>query len=250
MTIYYLYVKTHKVTGLKYLGQTSQDPFKYLGSGIDWVSHLKKFGNDVHTEILLKTTDKSERNQLGRYYSTLWHIVTAADNFGNKIWANKIPETGGGSGERMIGVPRSNDTKQKIRDNMPDQSGENNSFFGKKHTDETKIKCGLSNLGKDIKTVEGKKAISDAMTKLWKDPEIREYRLRILREHGSKKRSPEAITSYKRAAKLRDENMTPEERSARSIKAAETRKKNNEGKKRQRYIDEDGNIKYRMISIV
>jgi hypothetical protein len=91
MTIYTLYVKTHRKTGLKYLGQTSQDPFKYPGSGTDWIPHLEKFGNDVHTEILLQTTDKSERNQLGRYYSTLWHVVTAADDFGDKIWANRIP---------------------------------------------------------------------------------------------------------------------------------------------------------------
>lgn len=81
---------------MRYLGQTSQDPFKYPGSGVDWVSHLKKFGNDVETEILLQSTDKSEINQLGRYYSALWHITTAADDFGNKIWANRIPETGGG----------------------------------------------------------------------------------------------------------------------------------------------------------
>jgi hypothetical protein len=96
MIIYTLYVKTHRKTGLKYLGQTSQDPFKYLGSGTDWVLHLEKFGNDIHTEIILQTTDKDERNRQGRYYSTLWHITTAADDFGNKIWANRIPETGGG----------------------------------------------------------------------------------------------------------------------------------------------------------
>ena len=101
MTIYTLYVKIHRKTGLKYLGQTSQDPFKYPGSGTDWKIHLKEFGNDIHTEILLQTTDKSERNQWGRYYSAIWHVVTAADDFGNKIWANRIPETGGGV--QMIG---------------------------------------------------------------------------------------------------------------------------------------------------
>lgn len=99
MTIYTLYVKTHKKTGLKYLGQTTQaDPFKYPGSGIDWKTHLKEFGHEIHTEILLQTIDKSERNRLGRYYSALWRVVTAADDFGNKIWANKMTESGGGPG--------------------------------------------------------------------------------------------------------------------------------------------------------
>jgi hypothetical protein len=94
--IYTLYVKTHNKSGLKYLGQTSQDPFTYSGSGVDWKIHLNEFGKDIHTEILLQTTNKEERNYWGRYYSALWHIVTAADDFGNKIWANRIPETGGG----------------------------------------------------------------------------------------------------------------------------------------------------------
>jgi hypothetical protein len=96
MTIYTLYVKTHRKTGLKYLGQTSQDPFKYSGSGVDWKDHLNQFGKDIHTEIIFQTTDKEERNRQGRYYSKLWNVVNSADDFGNKIWANKIPETGGG----------------------------------------------------------------------------------------------------------------------------------------------------------
>lgn len=250
MTIYTLYVKTHRKTGLKYLGQTSQDPFKYLGSGVDWGSHLKEFGNEVDTEILLQTSDREERNRLGRYYSALWHVVTAADDFGNKIWANRIPETGGGSGTRLLGIPRSEETKQKIRENMPDQTGEKNFFFGKTHTTETKIKCGISNLGKDIKTAEGKKSIADSMKNRWSDPEFRSDQINMLRSRRGEKRDQSAIESYKKSAKLRDEKMSPEERSARSIKAAETRKKNSAGKKRQRYVDGAGKIRYRMISIV
>ena len=47
MPIYTLYVKTHNKTGLKYLGRTTQDPYKYKGSGTYWRSHLKKHGNRV-----------------------------------------------------------------------------------------------------------------------------------------------------------------------------------------------------------
>jgi hypothetical protein len=98
MTIYTLYVKTHRKTGLKYLGQTSRDPFEYPGSGTDWVPHIKEFGNNVHTEIIVQTLDRQERNDWGRHYSRLWNIVSGADDYGNKIWANKMPETGGGPG--------------------------------------------------------------------------------------------------------------------------------------------------------
>ena len=114
MTIYTLYVKTHRKTGLKYLGQTSRNPFTYPGSGVDWKSHLRQHGNDVVTEVIWQTTDQEERNRQGRFYSALWHVVTAADDFGDKIWANKIPETGGG------GATMTSERAKKIYQDNPD----------------------------------------------------------------------------------------------------------------------------------
>lgn len=99
MTIYYLMVKTHNITGLKYLCQTKKkDPIKYYGSGLEWTTHLNKYGKTIKTEILLQTENKEELNGMGRYYSKLWKITSAMDDFGNRIWANAIPETGGGPG--------------------------------------------------------------------------------------------------------------------------------------------------------
>ena len=37
----YLYIKESPL-GLKYLGKTEKDPFKYIGSGLYWKKHLKK----------------------------------------------------------------------------------------------------------------------------------------------------------------------------------------------------------------
>ena len=90
MTIYYLYVKTHNITGLKYLGKTKKDPFKYKGSGKDWIPHLREHGYDVTTEILKECHSNDELGKWGRYYSKLWNIVESDD------WANRIPETGTG----------------------------------------------------------------------------------------------------------------------------------------------------------
>lgn len=98
---YTLYVKTHRRTGLKYLGQTRQNAFTYKGSGKDWVAHLIEYGNDVHTEIILQTEKWAELTNMGRYYSNYYNIVNAVDDFGNKIWANRIRETGGGSCENV-----------------------------------------------------------------------------------------------------------------------------------------------------
>jgi hypothetical protein len=53
--IYYLYLKTHVKTNLKYLGQTTQNPFVYKGSGVYWTAHLKIHGNYIKTEILYKS---------------------------------------------------------------------------------------------------------------------------------------------------------------------------------------------------
>ncbi len=100
MTIYKLYLKIHKKTGLRYLGQTkSDDPYLYKGSGVDWNKHLTEHGNIVETIILLETECRKEISVQGRYYSKLWRVTTAVDDYGNRIYANRIPETGGGDSE-------------------------------------------------------------------------------------------------------------------------------------------------------
>jgi hypothetical protein len=123
MTIYYLYIKTHKITGLKYLGQTSkQDPHMYLGSGIDWKIHLKNHGKDHTTEIIRECLSKQELTKCGRYYSTLWNIVES------KEWANRIPETGGGTNH----TPERKELfrKQQLGKKKPPRSDEHRKNLG------------------------------------------------------------------------------------------------------------------------
>jgi NUMOD3 motif len=87
----YLYVKTHTVTGLKYLGQTaSKDPIAYKGSGKYWLLHLKKHGNTVSTEILKECSTKEDIRYWGLHYSKLWNIVE------DPGWANLKEEQGDG----------------------------------------------------------------------------------------------------------------------------------------------------------
>lgn len=126
MTIYSLYIKTHKITGLKYLGQTKQDPLVYPGSGVDWTEHIIKNGYNVETEILFQGDNVEERNYWGRYYSNYYKVVTAQDDFGNKIWANRIPETGGGPGG-IKNRSRGEKFKQKM---LIQNKGKNNPMYG------------------------------------------------------------------------------------------------------------------------
>lgn len=140
MTIYTLYVKVHRKTKFRYLGQTKQDPYVYSGSGKDWLTHLKEHGNDTDTIILLQTSSTEERNYWGRYYSRLWNIVTAVDDFGNKIWANKIPETGGGAGSyrldpnkaALASAKQSATIKKRRSGKAYKQSGSDNNMYGKR----------------------------------------------------------------------------------------------------------------------
>lgn len=95
MTIYYLMIKTHSITGLKYLCQTTRkDPHKYLGSGVYWKDHLASHGPNITTEVLCECQTKEELKEKGLHYSALWNVVEDKDAFGKKTWANLIPEDG------------------------------------------------------------------------------------------------------------------------------------------------------------
>jgi hypothetical protein len=142
----YLYIKTHKITGLNYLGKTTQNPFTYPGSGLHWKRHLQKHGNHVHTTVLQECTTNEEISRWGIYYSGLFNIVES------KEWANLKPESGdGGSRPGRIhsddaklknkiastGHIVTNKTREKIRKSL---TGQKRTFSDvhKKHLSESK----------------------------------------------------------------------------------------------------------------
>jgi ribosomal protein L24 len=141
MITYYLYVKTHNVTGLNYLGQTKQDPNTYLGSGLIWKHHLAKHSNNVTTVVLQKCYTKPALKEWGIYYSKLWNIVKS-----NK-WANLKQEEGDGGDPGPVG-------REKIR--IANQ--------GKTVSKETRIKLSKVRLGRKQKkcTDEGRANIKAA----------------------------------------------------------------------------------------
>lgn len=108
-----LYIKTHNVTGLKYFGKTTSNPYEYRGSGIYWTAHLKRHGNDVTTEILGYYTDKDECVQAANLFSTENNIVKAVNENNKKIWANQIIENGTDGGATWFG-PRPREMVERI----------------------------------------------------------------------------------------------------------------------------------------
>jgi hypothetical protein len=104
--LYYLYKKTHRDTGLKYLGYTKlPNPYEYQGSGKYWTRHIQKHGYNIDTEILFETTDKNKIKEKGLYYSNLWNVVKSDE------WANLKPESGNGGT-----FTHREDSIEKIRD--------------------------------------------------------------------------------------------------------------------------------------
>ncbi len=90
MALFSLYIKTHKVTGLKYFGVTTKrDVFKYKGSGIYWVKHLKKHGYNVCTEIYYTSDNQQDINKKAVEFSLNNNIVLS------RGWANLVIEDGG-----------------------------------------------------------------------------------------------------------------------------------------------------------
>lgn len=167
--MFYLYLKTHNKTGLKYLGFTSKDPNKYLGSGKHWINHLKIHGTDIRTEILLETEDKTKIKEAGLYYSSLWNVVKSRD------FANMTNEEGTGGAiflgrkhkpesiqkikDSKKGTVFSEEHKQRLSESAQIRFGDKNPFYGKHHTDDSKQKMSQSLIGK-IRTTEFKENLS------------------------------------------------------------------------------------------
>ena len=155
----YLYIKIHNKTGLKYFGKTTQNPFKYKGSGVRWLRHIKKHGYDVTTKIVGFFVDELECKNFAMKFSKDNNIVKS------KKWANIVEEVLDGGAEAgklgYIALQKrlENDSKfrqkiierkreialEKIKKGIMPFGGISYDWTGKKHKEETKRKIGISN---------------------------------------------------------------------------------------------------------
>jgi len=159
----YLYIKTHKKTGLKYFGKTTGDPYGYYGSGKYWLAHLKQHGFDISTEVLGYFIDLEECRIFAESFSINNNIVESKD------WANLIIENGldGGNTNRKNYGPMSAETKKKLSESKKGQEPWNTGLTGvtpgnrTPRSNETKQKLREANLGK-ILSEETKKKMSES----------------------------------------------------------------------------------------
>lgn len=91
--INYLLIKTHNITGLKYLCFTTKENWHdYRGSGKYWKSHLKTHGTNFDTKLIYQNSNYEEFVEYARNLSISLNIVES------KEWANlKLEEGDGGS---------------------------------------------------------------------------------------------------------------------------------------------------------
>lgn len=89
----HLYVKTHNLTGLRYFGRTTDNPYDYRGSGAYWTRHLEMYGNNVSTKVIGTYTDSRELRAAAKAFSDEHHLGSSTK------WANLYPEDGGVAGD-------------------------------------------------------------------------------------------------------------------------------------------------------
>jgi hypothetical protein len=86
-----LLIKTHNITGLKYLCYTRKNNINsYLGSGKEWKKHLKKYGNNISTQLIFETNSKKKFIDFSTKKSKELNIVNS------KEWSNLKLEAGDG----------------------------------------------------------------------------------------------------------------------------------------------------------
>ena len=147
---YYIYKHTNKVNGKVYIGQTCRTPTARWGNGKGYVTSphmhaaIQKYGWENFThEILYEVSTVEEANKLEIELIKQYKANDPA--FGYNL------QDGGKNGLQ------SDETKAKIR---AKQLGSNNSFYGHKHSEETKKRISEANTGgkharaKRVKCVE------------------------------------------------------------------------------------------------
>ena len=159
-----LYVKRHTDTGLKYLGVTTKDPYTYLGSGLYWAAHLKKYGNEMMTCVLGVFDDIEECSKLGLQYSEE-HDVVASKEWANlkpenarQGWVAGFPQEPESIAKRVAkntGKKRTEETKRKISESRLGEKhwfhnvcGEASHWYGRQHTPESIEKMRAVKMGK------------------------------------------------------------------------------------------------------
>ena len=157
----YIYIKRHKISGLKYLGKTTKSNVEsYKGSGVYWKKHLKKYGVE-HVETLWVSEPFYDKNLLVEFSTFLSDFLDVQNS---EEWANLIIENG------LDGAPKGVNNSGPLgeKNGMFGKTKEKNPFYGRKHSVELKEKWRNMRLGENNPNFGGKSWTKESIEKLRK----------------------------------------------------------------------------------
>lgn len=168
----YIYKTTNLLNNKIYVGKCSkkiEDSLNYFGSGTLLKRSVQKYGiENFKKEILFETNELIELNEKEKYYIKILNSYdikigynigvggSGGDNFTNNPNKEKIKEK---LSKQNLGRKRSEEINKKIVETfkkryidgeLKSRKMENNSFYGKHHTEETKNKISEKNRGKKM----------------------------------------------------------------------------------------------------
>ncbi len=113
-----------------------------------------KYGQDITIDIIMVTDNIDEASELEEFANAEYNYRKDITYKESQRMVNSInhcsnsQETRDKISDTLIGKELSEEHLQKMRDNQPDRSGENNPFYGVAHSDETRHKMSQSKMGK------------------------------------------------------------------------------------------------------
>ena len=142
-----IYVKQHPVTGLKYVGKTTRDPFKYKGSGTDWKLHLKEYGSEhIITTIVFGPCEDSEVISKWAIEFSIKNNIVESKDYANRKAENGLdgaPKGNSGPNKGKLGKTRSVESKQLMSTSQ--KTTPNHSTRGKKRPEHALQMSGKNN---------------------------------------------------------------------------------------------------------
>lgn len=143
----FIYITTNLLNGKKYLGKKVFDKnstwVNYLGSGKYLSNSIKKYGrNNFSRNIIYIASSKFELEQMEEYYLNIYNCPCSSD------WYNISTSSVGGDTISNMDPKDLYSYKTKMKILL---SGQNNPNFGKKFSEETKLKMSEAQKGSKSK---------------------------------------------------------------------------------------------------
>lgn len=125
----FIYITTNLINGKRYIGQKKIDGKHrtYLGSGAYFVKAVKKYGRENFKRVIVDFADSPEElNQKEQNLISFFNAHNSDDYYNIELGGNKYP--------------LSEHTKELIKKNHADLSGDKSPCYGKRMSEETKRK--------------------------------------------------------------------------------------------------------------